>query len=253
MNTNTRNGSLGRPTVGGLAVALTVVLLSALLIIQQFGGRLGDSAAARRVRAVSIDAVLKSGSESYFTGVREAIEMIPYRVGPYLGADTEVTQAAMQLLRPNKILQRQYIDPATGKSVGLIVVHCGDVRDMQGHYPPVCYPAHGWRQSETALTSVTFDGQAFPATRYVFSRTQQGATMHLRVLNFFILPDGRVLPDDSQLDRLSKSRVGAGLGSAQVQLLFSESMTVEEQSALAEQFARVVAPVVRAVVKGVRE
>lgn len=242
----TTRRSRGRST-GVLAVALTATLLSALIVVQRLGGRVSET--LPWLHRASIDAVVASGSEEYFASVRAAIELIPYRIGDYIGDDAPPTPAAIKLLRPNKILQRRYVDPATGRHVSLLIVHCGDVRDMQGHYPPVCYPAHGWKMESAERATAPLGGQAMPAMSYLFSRSDKGLTQQMRILNFFVLPDGRVLADDADLDKVSKSRAGAGLGSAQVQLVFSESIDASEQAALVERFARAVEPVVRAVVR----
>lgn len=236
---------------GALAVGLSTLLLATLLLVQHRGGMLGSSALAGRLRSASINPVEVVGAEEYFGRVRDAIERIPYIVGPYIGADSEPTAAAIKLLRPNKILQRRYKDPATRKTVDLLIVHCADVRDMQGHYPPVCYPAHGWVGKAAEPSQMPIEGTLFPATYYRFHRSVDQVEQRLRIVNFFILPDGRLLADDRDLEAVSKSRASAGLGSAQVQLIFGDNVTEEERADLATQFGRAIAPVVREIGSGV--
>lgn len=240
-----------RPLAGAAAVGLSTLLLLLLTLVQQGGAMLGASRLAEALRAVSINPVQAPGADAYFARVRDAIERIPYVVGPYIGADSEPTAAAMKLLRPNKILQRRYKDPATRKTVDLLVVHCADVRDMQGHYPPVCYPAHGWVGRAADPSQMPIEGTLFPATYYRFTRTVDQVEQRLRIVNFFILPDGRLLADDRDLDSVSKSRASAGLGSAQVQLIFGDTVSEQERAELAALFGRAIAPMIREIITGV--
>src|SRR5690606_34429817 len=99
-----------------------------------------------------VDVAPVPGRDAYFERVATAVESTPYAIGDWRGEDEEVIQAARKLLRPNGMVQRRYVQPGGG-GFGLLVVHCKDVRDMEGHYPPICYPSQGWtadgRSSET--------------------------------------------------------------------------------------------------------
>ncbi len=106
-----------------------------------------------------ISARRPSGTADYRARVKAAIEAIPYRIGPAVGTDSEPTEAAIRLLSPNKILERRYLDPSTGGAFSLLFVHCGDARDMNGHYPPVCYPAHGWKLGDTQPLNIEINGE----------------------------------------------------------------------------------------------
>jgi len=54
-----------------------------------------------------------------------------------------------------------------------MIVHCGDVRDMIGHYPPVCYPANGWKPGPSAPTGIQVNQEDATAYRYEFSRNDE--------------------------------------------------------------------------------
>ena len=159
-----------------------------------------------------------SGAEDYLARVRDAIEALPYKLGDWIGRDTPPTPAAIKLLRPNKILSRDYIDQASSRSVRVLIVHCSDTRDMQGHYPPICYPAHGWTPVSVVESSALIDGQTYPTRRYVFERVQDGRTRRMSIESLFVMPTGEVSGEIAALDRGARSVRYAGLGSAQVQV-----------------------------------
>lgn len=188
--------------------------------------------------------------EAYLQSVRDSMERIPYRIGRWVGTDAEPQPAAERLLRPNKILQRRYTDPTSGRTVSLLVVHCGDVRDMLGHYPPICYPAHGWTPAGDAeRASLPMDETALPATRYTYRRLSGSSEQRLYILNFFIIPDGNrtILANMEELRDASRMTWRRGLGAAQVQLLTSWRPSPEEEAEIAETFLRSIRPAIRAI------
>ncbi|MFW6061969.1 MAG: exosortase-associated EpsI family protein, partial [Planctomycetota bacterium] len=87
-------------------------------------------------------------ADPYHRRVAERIANIPYTIGDWKGEDVSVPRSAVELLQPNALCSRQYRNQKTGQVLSLLVVHCRDARDMTGHYPPVCYPAHGWTQRQ---------------------------------------------------------------------------------------------------------
>ena len=83
--------------------------------------------------------------------------------------------------------------------VELLVVHCSDARDMHGHYPPICYPAHGWSSAdrgEPSECTVRVGHRDLRMRIYNFRRSSEvGSTQRLRILNVFQLPDGTTSAD----------------------------------------------------------
>jgi len=194
------------------------------------------------------------GTDDYFASVRSAVETIPYKVGSWLGRDVAVAPAAVKLLQPNAIIQRQYDDQTSGAVLQLLVVHCGNTLDMQGHYPPVCYPAHGWRQVSSETLSVPVEGVALPATLYRFARVVDGVERQMSVINFFVVPRGdeQFFADMGALNSASRSVVTAGLGAAQVQIVsFDARVDLRNDPAVA-RFLEAVGPVLRVIAEGVR-
>lgn len=195
-----------------------------------------------------------AGVDEYFEAVRISVERIPYRIGSWVGRDGVPSEAAQRLLKPNKIMHRDYIDPATGARVGLLVVHCGDVRDMLGHWPPNCYPANGWVEQGREDATFMMGGLTMPAKDYSFVRGADSLTRtHQRIFNFFVLPesDRDIVANMDEVTRASQRRLAAGLGAAQVQILTPQSMTDAERAAVVEQFIRAIEPTIQTIAQGV--
>ncbi len=165
--------------------------------------------------------------QGYFDRVAAQIEGIPHQQGDWLGIDIPPTPAAVDLLQPNKLMQRRYTHAETGAWFDLLIVHCGDVRDMIGHYPPVCYPAHGWKLGEKTTLPVRIAEVDAQAAEYRFSREQGLSTDSIRVTNFFALPAPKgpsFGPELTLIERAGQFRETARLGSAQVQVITESAM-----------------------------
>lgn len=192
------------------------------------------------------------GTDEYFAQVRTRVESIPYKIGSWLGRDVDVSVAAVRLLKPNIIVQRQYTDQDSGRSVQLLVVHCGDTRDMRGHYPPVCYPAHGWRRVASESTQVRVRGLLLPATLYHFSSFVNGVERHMHVVNLFVVPreDAQFYADMDGLERASQDVIGAGLGAAQIQIVSMGDEVDLTSDAVVEKFFESLEPVLQVIAEG---
>lgn len=189
------------------------------------------------------------GTDEYFAEIRTHVQSVPYKIGPWLGRDVEVSVAAVKLLKPNIIVQRQYTNQDTGRTVQLLIVHCGDTRDMRGHYPPVCYPAHGWTQRSVKPTSVRVQGAMLPARLYEFSSVINGLERRMTVFNLFIVPrrDQQFFADMDGLERASQDVIGAGLGAAQIQIVSTGDEMDLASDAVVETFFQSLEPVLRVI------
>src|SRR5262245_21230560 len=99
-------------------------------------------------------AVPSGDPRAYHESVRVVAARIPLRVGEWVGREIEPPEAAVSLLRPNAIRGVRFEHEATKEEVSLTLVQCRDARDMGGHWPPVCYPAHGWTLRGTQKTTI---------------------------------------------------------------------------------------------------
>ncbi len=220
-----------------LGPAVSAIILIAIVVFRGF----------TPVEAVGID--------EYFDEVRRSVERIPYRIGPWIGRDGTPSESAQRLLKPNKIMQRDYTDPSTGAQVSLLIVHCGDTRDMEGHWPPNCYPRAGWDLSaRPEEESFTLEGVTYPAMKYSFEKgTSVASRSRLEIVNFFVMPgEARaIVAGMDDVNRASQRRTTAGLGAAQVQILLPSGLSDEAKRAVVEEFTRAVAPTVRVIAQGV--
>lgn len=160
----------------------------------------------------------------YHARIVEEIERVPYRWGNWSGRDIELPASAVQLLRPTATLSRRYTNRETGRQVHVIIVHCSDVRDMIGHYPPICYPAHGWDMGDEVGTA------AERFRTYHFSRVTQGVQVNMIVRNLFIAPGGKLFTSMDDLRGIESDRLRRQLGAAQVQLLTHVDEVDSEES-----------------------
>lgn len=188
--------------------------------------------------------------EQYLTRVSEAISGIPYRIGRWIGADVEAQAPAVRLLRPNKLLQRRYVLPDGSDSISLLVVHCSDARDMQGHYPPVCYPAHGWIIERSSPTDFAIGGFRVPAKVYELTSIRQGTERRMSILNFFVVPsESQALAADMEaVNRASAASARSGQGAAQMQLIVPNHRSIEDITRLMEEFAPALEPAIEKVI-----
>ena len=184
-------------------------------------------------------------ADAYHQRVQQAIMDMPDRMGPYRLRDREIPPAAFDLLRANEARARQLIAP-DGRPVGtVLVVHCRDAHDLLGHYPPVCYPANGYREGDPRRSmSFELDGLTIDATQYTFQRGLPGQETELVVLNFMVLPTGEIHPDDAALERLAGNYAQRFYGAGQVQIIPQGSMSPEERRDFYNLVLRELTPII---------
>jgi hypothetical protein len=164
--------------------------------------------------------VTPASAEPYHQRIAAVAAHLPYQIDTWIGEDTRVEQAATALLKPNVIISRQYQNVRTGHVARLLIVQCRDSRDMLGHYPPICYPGQGWTEGAAVERDAAATNATYPAMEYEFSRTTAGQLEHQSVIDFMVLPDGRVVRTMDDLRSAARKRASRFYGAAQVQLLF---------------------------------
>ncbi|HWP40988.1 MAG TPA: hypothetical protein VNL70_08680, partial [Tepidisphaeraceae bacterium] len=131
---------------------------------------------------------------AYHARIRAAAQVLPVCVGPWLLTENPEPPGAATLLKPNVIISRQLRrisggwdasgEPDPPRTFNLLLVHCRDVRDMLGHYPPICYPAQGWKQQSVQPLDRQVGELTIHASSYVFSSEQLGTPRRIVVENF---------------------------------------------------------------------
>lgn len=173
--------------------------------------------------------------------IRRVLEGVPLRCGEWIGEEQPLAPAAVELLRPNASLSRSYRRIGSDDRIALSVIHCSDARDMAGHYPPICYPAHGWslvRRSEIpefggvsveqagradefeSMTLTLQDQRTLPLRVYRFSRMGEGLSeLKMTILSAFILPDGSWSSELGVVRDMQTKRRATREGVAQIQIV----------------------------------
>jgi hypothetical protein len=175
-------------------------------------------------------------AEAHKARVAAAMQSVPFFIN-HRWID-QIPREAQELLRPNAILSRAYSSQG-GPVVHVLMTHCGDARDMIGHFPPICYPSSGWIQRTVPHGgdhTLNAGAYALPVREYVFSRPRDRMREDvIRVFNAFILPDGRVTPRIEEINRQSERLAVSLQGVAQLQIIMLASVPLPEALEAAEE------------------
>ncbi len=201
-------------------------------------GLLAAMAVASLHRASPADA------EPYHAAVREAIALVPFEVGDWVGTDVPAPQAATKLLKPNAMFTREFVNTKTGRKVTLLVVHCRDARDLVGHYPKVCYPAHGWQKNWAEKRQWPVGEQVIPGMEYAFSIRTTSTISAIRVRNFFVVRGDDIHRDMDGVRKAEEDRQRRFYGAAQIQLVTDGEMSDEQRNNVFSQLVGQSVPVI---------
>lgn len=192
--------------------------------------------------------------QAYFDAAGNHIDDIPYLIAGYSARDVEVQEAVQRLLDPRRLLQRRYIDAANGRSFELLIVHCGDARDMLGHYPPVCYPAHGWESRGVNDRTITIGGGPAEAAEYGFEIADpDGGGERVRILGFFVIPvdGGRFTASHRDVLRSAGRSGSSRRGAAQVQIITPEAFPDDERERVYRETIAAIEPALTFIAEGI--
>ena len=190
-------------------------------------------------------------AEPYHRRVRQKAEAVPYRIGPWVGSDAEAPQEAVELLQPNVMISRLYEHQTSGETVNFLLVHCKDARDMAGHYPLNCYPAHGWTLAEQRDVTWQLGDMRLPGRSYRFTYQQAGGDNQMIVNNFIIMPDGRIVRDISEVYAAAADYTSHFYGAAQVQLVMRPDLSAESRRDIFQRIVGANRDVIQALRNGI--
>lgn len=180
--------------------------------------------------------------------IKDFFDAFPYRSGPWIGTDNAPTPAAQTILRPNVLISRAYRHSESGRQANLLFVQCRDSRDMSGHYPPVCYPAHGWEKDFGRTDERVRAGDTdLPMSRYTFERS--GFNRHLKIViyQFFILPGRGYATTMDAVREAGSDYPTRALGAAQVQVVMDSGLSAAEEREIVDQLLTPLTPVFSAI------
>jgi hypothetical protein len=172
----------------------------------------------------------------------KVVEQLPDRLvgtqGEWVVIDRPpVPPAAQQLLRPNALTARVLRNDALGAQASFIVVQCRDSRDMAGHYPPNCYPAHGWKWQEapgpSSSVQVALPGKTVTVPYQLYRFRQPGfpRERQIKIFSFFAIPGRGLVPDIGSVRKAAEDYRVRPYGAAQIQVIVDGS--VEDAQAVA--------------------
>jgi hypothetical protein len=193
--------------------------------------------------------------EPYHVAAKAAIESLPYSIPPFSGADNDdVPKEAQILLKPNKILSRRYTDTSVAslnspRSANLLIVQCKQSGDMVGHFPPICYPSHGWEKFVDERRDWIVDDMRICGKEYQFRQTENGQTRICTVYNFMVVPGRGIVRDIQGVEEAAEDYQQRYYGAAQFQVVFqypsSEPMTQDQRDEIFTTLMEPAVPVIR--------
>jgi Protein of unknown function (DUF3485) len=199
-----------------------------------------------------------SDTTAFHAGVKAAVEGIPIRIGEWDGREARVPDAAVQLLKPNVLFARAYLESGDSTArprpegqeeprrwAKLIVIHSRDSRDMSGHYPPNCYRGSGWLQEGPAtVRQVAAWGRQVPIAEYEFTRTEMDHTLRWTIFDTFVLPAGGFVTDMDDVYRAVGDYRTRPYGAAQIQVIMDSKLSEPERLRTLDQMLAPLAPVI---------
>lgn len=186
-----------------------------------------------------------SDAEPFHAAAAKVVGEIPLKFGSWEGTEIPVPPAAQTLLKPNAMMSRSYVDRETREQVGVMLVQCRDPRDMAGHYPPVCYPGHGWTAiGSPSIVELRVGSTSLRAARYEFERQTFDQARLLIIYNFFALPGKGLLTEMSDIRNAAADYASRPFGAAQIQVALNRRRPPDEESALVGQLLAPVEPAI---------
>lgn len=167
--------------------ARPIQVIAVLLLLLAVVG--GASRWARSSRAAAAAA---------YTPPLAPLETIPMDIGGYRGRDIPLRADVMQTAGVDTYIQREYVNPTTGKRVLLYIGYWGRENIGTGHGPEVCYPAAGWKIDSPAEEKpipgvIVGDGQTVRAGFFRFVRTEPEGIRRIAV-GFVAVVSGQYQP-----------------------------------------------------------
>lgn len=194
--------------------------------------------------SIAIGASLPDGSEAaaYHERVLAVSQDLPREIGAWSSVDTELPEAAVALLKPNVLISRTYHNEATDQSFALLVVQCADARDMEGHYPPNCYPSAGWTTLGEQPIRIAVGEDEVDSMDYRFERSTNSALERIGVINLILMPGGGYVTSMSSIRQLAGTVSDRYYGAAQVQFVFSGAWDLEQRQNVVEEVVQTFEP-----------
>ena len=180
--------------------------------------------------------------------IAKAYAALPLQIGKWVGREEEVPTPAVNLLRPTIILSRRY-DSIDHRSCHVLIVHCRDARDLVGHFPPVCYPASGWRSLNQQNDKIETAGVTLNGIWYEFAAGRPDQSSGVSVYSVMLIPDAPTGPDMRSVE----AAVGDGnrrhYGAAQLQVVVDGMTPQAERDRIVTEMVQIHRPLLDSILK----
>lgn len=183
----------------------------------------------------------------YHEQVRREAERVPLQIGEWMGEDSPVPAQARDLLKPNVLISRRYVD-RDGDSAMLLIVQSADARDMGGHYPPICYPNAGWSKlAEPRDSEIQVAGMAIPISEYTYGVAGLEGVRERRILDFFVLKPVGLVREQAHVRRQASDYRLRHYGAAQFQVIVDGPTSVAAREQIFAEFIEPLIPLIQAI------
>lgn len=180
-------------------------------------------------------------------------KQIPYFMGNWTGNDVPIPAAAQKLLRLNAFVSRRYIDNSAGENIkrtrwgDLLIVQCSDSSDMDGHWPPNCYPAKGEQLEFHQARDWNVNGVEIPLNEFIFSYYDSGRLRRHCVYNFLIVPQRGIKRQMDDVRSAAADYRQRFFGAAQVQVIMDGDLPQDERELIFSELIKPITPVITAI------
>lgn len=191
--------------------------------------------------------------EPYHTRANAAIDSIPYVIAPWMGQEEPLNAEERRLLKPNAYRCIKFSDTRAvaladpSRMVLLMVAQTRRANDMDGHFPPVCYPSRGYSLvgNEGTPRDWQVADKKIQGMEYQFERRVGTRLERTTVYNFMILPQQGIRRDMKAITASAEDYQQRYYGAAQFQVVFVLSLAEPSQAAREQRdqiFSELIAP-----------
>jgi hypothetical protein len=191
-----------------------------------------------------------ANAEAYHQRIRAAAAEMPLRVGNWIGAETPVPDAAVKMLSPNVIISRRYLNVVTAGEASLLLVQCGDARDIVVHYPPICLCNSGWTLADAKPRDWNVGGLLVRGTEYQFTMRSLDQMSSIVVDNFMVLPTGSIVRNMDAVNDAASDVQRRYFGAAQVQIITPAAMPAADRESVFSELVGSMAHTIDAIREG---
>lgn len=186
--------------------------------------------------------------EAFHLRAANAVNGIPLTIGAWAGREEPLSDEELRVLKPNAYRCIAYTDTRPiinepSRRVLFLVTQCRQASNMEGHYPPNCYPSRGFaavdgpEEGAGNRRTWTAGNRTLTGVEYFFERRIQSRVNRTAVYNFMVLPEKGVRPDMESVNASAEDYQQRYYGAAQFQLVFGGDLAQATPQARAERDA----------------